>query len=75
MPKDPTATRQVAAGTDTLLDKIVATKEQRLKRVEENEEQRRKLKTADIGWSAKVRFMLSQLANLKPKVGYSISQK
>uniref|UniRef100_A0A183SJ03 NOC3p domain-containing protein n=1 Tax=Schistocephalus solidus TaxID=70667 RepID=A0A183SJ03_SCHSO len=55
------------SGHDSLLEKIAATKEQRLKRVEENEEQRKKLKNADTEWSKKVRFMLEKLANLKPK--------
>ncbi len=50
------------------MEKIAQTKEQRLKRVEENETQRQKLKSADTEWTDKVRFMLEKLANLKPKV-------
>uniref|UniRef100_A0A5K3F0X0 Nucleolar protein 14 n=1 Tax=Mesocestoides corti TaxID=53468 RepID=A0A5K3F0X0_MESCO len=52
---------------DALLQKIALTKEQRLKRVEENEANRQKLKDADAEWADKVRFMLAKLNDLKPK--------
>nr|VZI36848.1 unnamed protein product [Spirometra erinaceieuropaei] len=63
----PVKSESRRSGHDSLLEKIAATKEQRLKRVEENEEQRKKLKNADAEWSKKVRFMLEKLATLKPK--------
>ncbi|TGZ62545.1 hypothetical protein CRM22_007389 [Opisthorchis felineus] len=53
---------------DALSEKIAASKLEKLKRVEENEEQRGRLKTADTEWSQKIRFMLSQIPSLKPKV-------
>lgn len=53
---------------DILLEKIAQTKENRLKRVEENEATRQKLKDANIEWTNKIRFMLSELGNLKAKV-------
>lgn len=53
---------------DSLLERIAQTKEERLKRVEENEANRQKLKDADSEWADKVRFMLAKLSKLKPKV-------
>ncbi|VDP86093.1 unnamed protein product [Echinostoma caproni] len=44
---------------DSLAEKIAISKLEKLKRVEENEEQRNRLKTADIDWSQKIRFLLS----------------
>ncbi|VDM33753.1 unnamed protein product [Hydatigera taeniaeformis] len=52
---------------DSLLERIAKTKEERLKRVEENEANRQKLKDADSEWADKVRFMLAKFAKLKPK--------
>ncbi|KAH9284135.1 Vesicular glutamate transporter 2.1 [Echinococcus granulosus] len=52
---------------DSLLERIAQTKEERLKRVEENEVNRQKLKNADSEWADKVRFMLAELSKLKPK--------
>ncbi|KAM7535908.1 hypothetical protein Aperf_G00000096397 [Anoplocephala perfoliata] len=52
---------------DILLEKIAQTREDRLKRVEENEATRQKLKDANTEWTDKIRFMLSELGNLKPK--------
>ncbi|KAL5960452.1 Nucleolar protein 14 [Taenia solium] len=52
---------------DSLLERIAQTKEERLKRVEENEANRQKLKDADSEWADKVRFMLAKLSKLKPK--------
>ncbi|OON19688.1 hypothetical protein X801_04444 [Opisthorchis viverrini] len=53
---------------DALSEKIAASKLEKLKRVEENEEQRGRLKTVDTEWSQKIRFMLSQIPSLKSKV-------
>ncbi|VDO06448.1 unnamed protein product [Rodentolepis nana] len=52
---------------DALLLKIAQSKEDRLKRVEENEATRQKLKDADSDWANNVRFKLAELMALKPK--------
>lgn len=53
---------------DTLLLKIAQSKEERLKRVEENEATRQKLKDADLDWANNIRFRLAELMKLKSKV-------
>ncbi|KAA3674923.1 uncharacterized protein DEA37_0012072 [Paragonimus westermani] len=50
---------------EALAEKIAASKLLKLKRVEENEEQRERLKTVNSEWSQKIRFILSQIS-LKP---------
>ncbi|VDL46009.1 unnamed protein product [Hymenolepis diminuta] len=52
---------------DTLLLKIAQSKEERLKRVEENEATRQKLKDADLDWANNIRFRLAELMKLKSK--------
>nr|CDS27451.1 nucleolar protein 14 [Hymenolepis microstoma] len=52
---------------DALLVKIAQSKEERLKRVEENEATRQKLKDADSDWANNIRFRLAELMTLKPK--------
>ncbi|TPP58479.1 Nucleolar protein 14 [Fasciola gigantica] len=47
---------------DTLTEKIAQSKLEKLKRVEENEEQRDRLKTVDSDWSQKIRFLLSGIS-------------
>ncbi|KAF5400039.1 Nucleolar protein 14 [Paragonimus heterotremus] len=51
---------------DALAEKIAASKLLKLKRVEENEEQRERLKTVNSEWSQKIRFMLSQISLKTP---------
>ncbi|CAH8667812.1 unnamed protein product [Dicrocoelium dendriticum] len=50
---------------DALSTKIAESKLKKLKRVEENEEQRERLKIVDIAWSRNIRFMLEHLSSLK----------
>lgn len=52
---------------NTLTEKIAQSKLEKLKRVEENEEQRDRLKTVDSNWSNKIRFLLSGIS-IKSKV-------
>ncbi|KAF6778263.1 hypothetical protein AHF37_02334 [Paragonimus kellicotti] len=51
---------------DALAEKIAASKLLKLKRVEENEEQRERLKTVNSEWSQTIRFMLSQISLKTP---------
>lgn len=50
---------------DILSEKIALSKLQRLKHVEENEEQRERLKMANTEWSQNIRFLISNLPETK----------
>nr|CAH8828830.1 unnamed protein product [Trichobilharzia regenti] len=49
---------------NSLSEKIAVTKLERLKRVEENEEQRERLKTVNEEWNKNIRFLLSKVHTL-----------
>ncbi|KAH8854603.1 hypothetical protein EWB00_000095 [Schistosoma japonicum] len=50
-----------------LLDKIAVEKLEKLKRVEENVEQRERLKIVDDEWSKTIRFLLTKVHNMKKR--------
>ncbi|CAH8443448.1 unnamed protein product [Schistosoma rodhaini] len=52
---------------DSLAEKIAATKLEKLKRVEENEEQRERLKVVNDEWTKNIRFLLSKIHGVKKR--------
>ncbi|KAK4472869.1 hypothetical protein MN116_004080 [Schistosoma mekongi] len=63
----PTSSKPKGNFRNSLLDKIVVEKLQKLKRVEENVEQRERLKVVDDEWSRSVRFLLTRVHDMKKR--------
>uniref|UniRef100_A0A095C5F3 Nucleolar protein 14 n=1 Tax=Schistosoma haematobium TaxID=6185 RepID=A0A095C5F3_SCHHA len=59
---------------DSLEEKIAATKLEKLRRVEENEEQRERLKVVNDEWTKNIRFLLNRIHSIK-KVSYVINKR
>lgn len=59
---------------DSLEEKIAATKLEKLRRVEENEEQRERLKVVNDEWTKNIRFLLNRIHGMK-KVSYVINKR
>ncbi|CAH8299125.1 unnamed protein product [Schistosoma turkestanicum] len=60
---------------EALADKIAASKLERLKRVEENEEQRERLKVVNDEWTKSIRFLLSKIHGIKKRPTTANQQK
>ncbi|CAH8443987.1 unnamed protein product [Schistosoma curassoni] len=52
---------------DSLEEKIAATKLEKLRRVEENEEQRERLKVVNDEWTKNIRFLLNRIHGMKKR--------
>ncbi|KAH9594358.1 nucleolar complex protein 14 [Schistosoma haematobium] len=52
---------------DSLEEKIAATKLEKLRRVEENEEQRERLKVVNDEWTKNIRFLLNRIHSIKKR--------
>ncbi|CAL8079125.1 unnamed protein product [Calicophoron daubneyi] len=71
----PEAVQPLEKFQNVLAEKIASSKLEKLNRIAENEEQRERLKAANLEWSNKIRFMLSDLHSIKAKPPVSLKAK